>query len=86
MENSDEKVVLLGEKTTSAEIRFIAIMKETAEEIELCRTNESMISSISSIMDAMEPSGGYIDRLVLYRDNEMVKETILSPKTLVRRR
>ena len=84
MEKLEENDVLLGSKTTSGEVRFIAIMKETAEEIELCRTNETMLPFIISMMDAMEPSSGYIDRLVLYKDNEIVQETSLSQKTLRR--
>lgn len=86
MEKLEEKDVLLGSKTTSAEVRFIAIMKETAEEIELCKTNEGMLDTILSIARSMEPSGGYIDKLLVYKDNELVQETMLRPKTLIRRK
>lgn len=82
MENSVEKDVLLGEKTTSDKYRFIAELRNNTEKVVLCEGD--YIELYRQIMGYFD-SGKNIKRFYIEKDNEIMEEKVLDNIKILRK-
>lgn len=82
MENSVEKDVLLGEKTTSDKYRFIAELRNNTEKVVLCEGE--YIELYQQLMSYFDESAN-ISRFYIEKNNDIIEEKILNKPKALRR-
>ena len=82
---TDESYVNTIEKPTLEEAIFLAKLTNNTK-VELCRSNISMVPTFISIMKSMNRTGGYIERLQILVNGEVVEERVLGEQEVVRRK
>lgn len=82
MENSVEKDVLLGEKTTSDKYRFIAELRNNTEKVVLCEGE--YIELYRQIMGYFD-SGKNIKRFYIEKNKEIIEEKVLDNIKVLKR-
>ena len=77
MENSVEKDVLLGEKTTSDRYRFMAELRNNTEKVVLCEGE--YLELYQQLMSYFDESAN-ISRFYIEKNNDIIEEKWLRPK------
>lgn len=82
MENSVEKDVLLGEKTTSDRYRFIAELRNNTEKVVLCEGE--YIELYQQLMSYFDESAN-ISRFYIEKNNDIIEEKVLDNIKILRK-